>query len=62
MRPGKKPASAAPSRKRTTYSDTLPVTNICAIVHSPHSTMMRISVRLAPIRASTRLLGTSNAA
>ncbi|MNE92147.1 hypothetical protein D3C80_1898430 [compost metagenome] len=60
MTPGKKPASATPSRNRATINWFAVVTKAVATVTMPHSTMMRVSVARAPMRCRYRLLGTSN--
>lgn len=58
--PGRKPASATPSRKRSVKKLTGPCTNAMAAEMSPHVTMMRKIHRRAPTRSRIRLLGTSN--
>ena len=57
--PGKKPASAMPSRKRTAWKPSGPVTNSVQAETIPHVTMMRAIHLRAPKRCSARLLGTS---
>jgi hypothetical protein len=61
MTPGKKPASATPSRTRSRQKPHGPVTAIMAQVISPQLTMMRASQRRAPVRLRIKLLGTSKA-
>ena len=58
--PGKKPASATPSRKRTTRKLRKPVMNIMAPDATPQVIMMRAIQTRAPIRCRMTLLGTSN--
>jgi hypothetical protein len=48
--PGKKPASATPSRNRSTYQLVGPVTNAVAADTIPHVIMMRAIQRRAPKR------------
>jgi hypothetical protein len=58
--PGKKPASAAPRRKRTALKLKGPDANVVAIETRPHTIAMRAIQKRAPTLASARLLGTSN--
>ena len=58
--PGKKPASATPSRKRSTYRLVGVDTNAVPADSSPHVIMMRAIHSRAPTRSMTMLLGTSN--
>ena len=58
--PGKKPASAAPSKKRTAYSEYGPCTSAVPAETVPQVTMMRAIHLRAPNFCSARLLGTSN--
>ncbi len=60
MMPGKKPASATPSSKRSAYSCVALCTNAEPMATSPHVTRIRAIQRRAPKRLSMRLLGTSN--
>ncbi len=60
MMPGKKPASAQPSRKRTTLKLVSPPTNAWAPEIRPQVNMIRAIHRRAPKRSSARLLGTSS--
>ncbi len=57
--PGKKPASAAPSRKRKVTKLTGPLTKAIAPAKRPQVIMMRAIQKRAPTRSRTRLLGTS---
>ena len=57
--PGKKPASAMPSRTRAALNVHSPVTNIMPMETSPQPIMMRAIQRRAPTRSRTRLLGIS---
>ena len=57
--PGKKPASATPSRKRSAYQLCGPVTNAVAAEMMPQLIMIRAIQRLAPNRYSAMLLGIS---
>ena len=58
--PGKKPASAAPSRNRSTRKLVGPPINAKAADTTPQEIMIRAIHRLAPNRCSPRLLGTSS--
>ena len=60
--PGRKPASATPSRKRSTKKLVGLVTNIIATEMMPQVTMIRPIQKRAPTFARIRLLGTSNSA
>lgn len=60
MMPGKKPASAIPSRNRRTISAVSSGTNATAVLRTPQVIMMRASQRRPPNRLSAMLLGTSN--
>jgi hypothetical protein len=60
MMPGKNPASATPSRKRSTYNCVALCTNADTIATMPHVTRIRAIQRRAPKRLSITLLGTSN--
>ena len=60
MMPGKKPASATPSRKRSTYSTPSLGTNAIAAAMIPQVIMIRAIQRRAPNRCRARLLGTSS--
>ena len=57
--PGKKPASARPSRKRRMKKLIGPLVNANAPETKPQLTMMRAIQRRAPTRSRIRLLGTS---
>ena len=57
--PGKKPASATPSRKRWTISDGPSHASAPAAATTPQVIMIRAIQTRAPIRCRTRLLGTS---
>ena len=57
--PGKKPASAAPSRKRTTAKLLEPTTNAVRPAKMPQVIMIRAIQMRAPIFSRTTLLGTS---
>ena len=57
--PGKNPASATPSSKRTMLKLSSPVTKACAPEMIPHVNMMRAIQRRAPKAFNARLLGTS---
>jgi hypothetical protein len=59
MIPGKKPASAAPSRKRTTRKLASFQINAMPADNSPQVTMIRAIHSRAPNRSSAKLLGTS---
>jgi hypothetical protein len=59
MMPGKKPASATPSRIRTMLRLASPTTKACAADMMPHVNMMRAIQTRAPNLLSARLLGTS---
>ena len=59
MMPGKKPASATPSRRRTILKLTTPVTSACAPETMPQVNMMRAIHLRAPNLLRARLLGTS---
>ena len=59
MIPGKKPASAAPSRKRTTRKLHSFHINAIAADNRPQVTMIRAIHSRAPNRSSAKLLGTS---
>ena len=59
--PGTKPASAAPSKKRTIRKLVGPVTSAMAPEMMPQVIMMRAIQRRAPTRSRIRLLGTSKA-
>ncbi|MCY1299648.1 hypothetical protein D9M70_491860 [compost metagenome] len=50
MIPGKKPASATPSRKRARISWLAVVTKAVPMVTRPQSTMIRVRVARAPMR------------
>ena len=58
--PGKKPASAMPSRKRTTPKLVVPVTKAVAAAKMPQVIMMRAIQMRAPTFSRMTLLGTSN--
>ena len=60
MMPGVKPASAAPSSSRMMYSCVGVCTRPMPAATRPQLTMIRAIHRLAPTRASIRLLGTSS--
>ena len=60
MTPGKKPASATPSRNRSDRNDAVPAVHAIAPETRPQEIMMRAIQRLAPKRSSARLLGTSS--
>jgi hypothetical protein len=60
--PGKNPASATPSRKRSTRKLTGPLTVAIRPEMMPHVIMMRAIHRRALVRCRTMLLGTSNKA
>ncbi len=57
--PGKKPASAAPSRKRIVAKLVVPATTAVSAAKMPQVIMMRAIQIRAPIFSSTILLGTS---
>jgi hypothetical protein len=57
--PGKKPASATPSRKRIATKPVGPVTNAVAAEISPHVIMMRAIQSRAPTRSRIRFDGIS---
>ena len=57
--PGKKPASAEPSRKRISAKLLVPVTTAVRAAKMPQVIMMRAIQMRAPIFSSTMLLGTS---
>ncbi len=57
--PGKKPASAAPSRKRTTEKLVDPVTRAVSPAKMPQVTMIRAIHIRAPTFSRITLLGTS---
>jgi hypothetical protein len=59
MIPGKKPASATPSRKRTIRKLAPFQISAMAADNRPHVTMIRAIQSRAPNRWSARLLGTS---
>ena len=59
MMPGKKPASATPSRKRTTPKLVAPVTKAVAPAKMPQVIMMRAIHSRAPTFSRMMLLGTS---
>jgi hypothetical protein len=59
MMPGKNPASATPSRKRTTEKLVRPVTMAVNPARMPQVIMIRAIHILAPIFCRTTLLGTS---
>ena len=59
MMPGKKPASATPSRKRTMEKLVVPVTNAVAPAKMPQVIMMRAIQIRAPTFSMITLLGTS---
>jgi hypothetical protein len=59
MTPGKKPASASPSRKRRPMNDHGPCTSAMAAEISPQVAMIRAIHSRAPKRSSIRLLGIS---
>jgi hypothetical protein len=59
MMPGKKPASARPSRRRTTLKLVSPTTKACAPDMMPQVNMIRAIQSRAPNLLSARLLGTS---
>jgi hypothetical protein len=58
--PGKKPASATPSRKRMMRRLVEPVTNAVSAEMMPQVSMMRAMQMRAPTFSRIRLLGTSN--
>ena len=58
--PGKKPASATPSRKRTMAKLVVPVTKAVAPAKMPQVIMMRAIHSRAPTFSMITLLGTSN--
>ena len=58
--PGNRPASNAPSKNRSTVSIVAEPANMVSAQVMPHSSAIRVSVLRAPMRSSTRLLGTSN--
>ena len=60
MMPGKKPASATPSRKRRTISTVAFGANAMIEATMPQDTRIRVIHRRAPKRCSARLLGTSS--
>ena len=60
MMPGKKPASATPSRNRSTMSTVAFGAKAIAVATMPQVTRMRAIQRRAPKRCSMRLLGTSS--
>jgi hypothetical protein len=60
MIPGKKPASATPSRNRRTISTVEFGVNAIAVATIPQVARMRAIQRRAPKRCSIRLLGTSS--
>jgi hypothetical protein len=60
MMPGKNPASATPSRNRSSTSTDPFGTNAIAVASTPQVTMIRAIHRRAPNRCSARLLGTSS--
>jgi hypothetical protein len=62
MMPGKKPASATPSRKRSTRKLAGPVVVAIKPEMMPHVIMMRAIQRRAPTFSRIMLLGTSNSA
>ena len=57
--PGKKPASATPSKKRTIAKLVEPVTMAVTPASMPHVIMMRAIHSRAPTFSMTTLLGTS---
>ena len=57
--PGKNPASATPSRKRTAAKLVDPVTKAVAPAKRPQVIMMRAIQSRAPTFSMTKLLGTS---
>ena len=57
--PGKKPASARPSRKRSVKKLTGPLMNANPPETRPQVTIMRAIQRRAPTRSRIKLLGTS---
>ena len=59
MTPGKKPASATPSRKRSTRKEVGPPISAKAAETMPQVIMMRAIQVRAPKRCRARLLGTS---
>ena len=60
MIPGKNPASATPSRNRSTTSTVPFGTNAIALATTPQLIMIRAIHLRAPNRCSARLLGTSS--
>lgn len=58
--PGKNPASAMPSRKRTMTKLVASVTSAAPAEHTPQNTMMMAIQRRAPIRVRIMLAGTWN--
>ena len=60
MAPGKKPASATPSRKRSQYSPWIDDTQANSAATMPQEIMMRDSHRRAPNLCRARLLGISS--
>jgi hypothetical protein len=58
--PGKKPASATPSRKRSVRKLAGPLANTIAPETIPQLIMMRAIQIRAPVFSRTTLLGTSN--
>ena len=58
--PGKYPASATPSRKRTAAKLVTSVISAVEAEARPQAKITTVSHRRAPIRASMRLLGTWN--
>ena len=57
--PGKKPASAAPSKVRSMTYDEVPRAKAIATERTPHVIMIRAIHIRAPKRLSNKLLGTS---
>ena len=62
MAPGKKPASVAPRRNRTTEKEVSLLVNSIMLATMPHVTMMRAIHLRAPYLCKARLLGNSNRA
>src|SRR5699024_4413565 len=58
--PGKKPASAAPSKKRTVYKAHALFTKAAIIANAPQVIIMRAIHFRAPYFSSSKLLGISN--